>query len=215
MGRCERTRDAGRRSSGGPPYQTRRIRVDRGRVPPPAAEGRRARTRAAAPGRTSPRAGTGRIPPRVGQQLPLGGLRAGEGLLGAVVDARDAEREELKRDAGDHLVVGVLAWRVAGKAQLLAEDVIVVVEDRDVAVAEVAVRARSRRRRRSNPRSTTAGCSRPLSDAVEGQPHPADVECRVEVALEHVEVAVLRVVAAGDLADEKEVRPCPGWRRIP
>ena len=78
----------------------------RRRAPPvdgPAAPG----ARAGAPGRTSPRAGSGR-PSRSSRAASCARPASGPAkrLLGAVVDARDAEREELQRDAGDDLVVG-------------------------------------------------------------------------------------------------------------
>jgi hypothetical protein len=48
----------------------------------------------------------------------------------------DTEREQLQRDTGDHLMIG---GRLGGKAQFLTEHLVVIVEDRDVAVTEIAV----------------------------------------------------------------------------
>src|SRR5262249_52360475 len=61
----------------------------------------------------------------VGEELiPQRFLRSGERLLRAVIDARNAEREQLNGDAGDDLVI---RRGIAGKAHLVAGDVIVVV----------------------------------------------------------------------------------------
>ena len=75
----------------------------------------------------------------VGQELVAHRLlRPGERLLGAVVDARDAEGEQLERHAGDDLP---FRGGVGREADLFAGDVIVIVEDRDVPGAGVAMRA--------------------------------------------------------------------------
>ena len=101
--------------------------------------------------RTSPRASTCPVsrrrrcsPAETGPLAPLG---PGERLLGAVVDARDAEREQLDGDAGHDLVV---ARRIGREAHLVARDVVVVVQDRDVPLAGLAVRARVRRPTRAS-----------------------------------------------------------------
>ena len=81
-------------------------------------------------------------PAMLDEELELARRRPGERLLGSVVDARDAEREQLDRRRRHDLPF--LHRRGVGdlgrEAQLAAEHVIVVVDDRDVAIAEGAVR---------------------------------------------------------------------------
>src|SRR5207302_4441726 len=54
----------------------------------------------------------------------LARFRARKCLLGPVVDAWNAEREELDRDAGDHLVI---RGSIGREAQLLTKDLVMVV----------------------------------------------------------------------------------------
>src|SRR4029077_8867236 len=67
----------------------------------------------------------------VGKPALLAHFRSGKCLLGPVIDAGNAKREQLDRDPGDHLVV---RGSIRRKAQLLAKDLVVVVEDRYVLV---------------------------------------------------------------------------------
>ncbi len=135
------------------------------------------------------------------QPAMLGRLGTGEGLFRAVVDARDPEREQLHGDRAGDVQVGSGTRR---EAQLGPEDVIVVVEDRDVPVADVAVRTDDRP---AGVEPVEVGARRPpsLGHGGQGRSHLADVERSVEVAIEHVQVAVLGEVTAGDLAGEEEV----------
>src|SRR6266446_3209961 len=137
----------------------------------------------------------------IGQPVLLTCLRSGKRLLGAVIDAGNAEREELDRDAGNHLMV---RGSVRGKTQFLAEDLVVVVENRYMLVAEVAVRPK-RVLRRIEAVEIGARQRQTLGHSNERRPHLADVERGIEVAVENVEVTLFGEIAAGDLADQEEI----------
>jgi hypothetical protein len=119
----------------------------------------------------------------------------------AIVDARNTEGEELDGDGSDHLVVG---GRVARKAKLGTEDVIVVVADGDVFGPEMAVRAHDRGAG-IEPVEVGARRGEPFGHVDQRESRLADVERGVELRLQHVEVAVFRRVASRHFPDEEEV----------
>src|SRR5690242_11443752 len=73
----------------------------------------------------------------VRQPRLLRGLRAGEGLLSAVVDARDTKGQKLQRDARDYLVVRTGS---GGETELLSRDFVMIIKNRDVPISEIPVR---------------------------------------------------------------------------
>ena len=135
------------------------------------------------------------------QENAFGFLRPGERLFRPVVDAGNTQREQLDGHARHDLL---LRCRFAGKANLGAEDMIVIVEDRDMPLAEIAV-------------GTHLGVARieavkirlrmrqALGHVLERRPHAADVERGVQVAPEHVQVAILSEIAAGHFTDQQEI----------
>lgn len=91
------------------------------------------------------------------------------------------------------------------EAQLLAEDVIVVVQNRDVAISQVTVGSHHGS---AGVEAIEIGArvQQALRQPVQAEPHLANVERGVQVALEHVQIAVLALVAASHLADQEEVQ---------
>ena len=129
----------------------------------PPARPARPSARRGAPGRTSPRAGSASCPPQPGSHCRSDSSGPAKRLLGAVVDAGNAEREQLDRDAGDDLVSAAPLRR---EAQLRAEDVVVVVEDRDVRLPSTAVRAEPGRAPDRSRAKYSVGRGSPLATAV-------------------------------------------------
>ena len=107
----------------------------------------------------------------------------------------------MQRHPGHHLLLGC---GFAREAYLLAEDVVVVVEDRDVLVAQLPVRA-EHGVARVEAIEVRHRRLQALGHAAQRQPHFADVERRIQVLRQHVQVAVRVVIAAGDLANQEKV----------
>ena len=74
----------------------------------------------------------------VRQPFPLRILRPGKGLLRAVVDAGNAQGEKLQGYAGSNLG---LRCSLCREADLLPEDMIVIVQDGNMLITKVAVRS--------------------------------------------------------------------------
>ncbi len=77
---------------------------------------------------------------KFGEELAYRGLRRCQRLLGAVVDHRNAEGEQLDRHRGHHLVV---EDQVGCEPEFDSAELVVVVENRYVLVSEVPVRTQA------------------------------------------------------------------------
>src|SRR5262249_54973883 len=77
-------------------------------------------------------------PPPIRQPHALRGIRAGQPLLSAVINTWNAQREELQdHPCGDLMIGGGLGR----KSQLVAEDVVVVIQYRNVPPPQAPVRS--------------------------------------------------------------------------
>ena len=138
----------------------------------------------------------------IGQEgLAHRSLRTRERLLAAVVDARDAQREELQRHARDHLV---LRRRIGREAKLVTRHVIVIVQHRHVPGAELAVRAQIVGAH-AHEIEIRGGTLQPLGDGVQHAAHVADVERGIQVEADHAPVLRGIGIRARHLAEQEEI----------
>jgi hypothetical protein len=82
--------------------------------------------------------------------------------------------------------------------------VIVVIEDGDVPLAEIAMRTHFRAAG-IEAVEIAAGVTESLGYIVQDGPHGADVERRIQIATEHIQIAILREIAAGNFAHEQKI----------
>src|SRR5499427_6958387 len=93
---------------------------------------------------------------------------------------------------------------IGRKSELVAEDVVVVVQYRNVPPPEAPVRSHHGMARVETV-EIPAGRVETFGDSVQAHSHLADVERRVQVHPDDVQVAVFVVIAARDLADQEKI----------
>ena len=135
------------------------------------------------------------------QKHAFGFFGSSERLFRPVVDARNTQGEKLHRHARDNLL---LRCRFTREPDLDPEDMVVIVEDRDVPLAKIAVRAHLRVAR-IEAAKVRLRVRQAFGDVLEGGPHVTDVERSVQVAPEDVEEPVLSEIAARYFADQQEI----------
>src|SRR4030042_1525335 len=81
---------------------------------------------------------------------------------------------------------------------------IVVIEDGNVPAPQVSVRAHCRAAWIESAEIVSGG-SQAFGNAVEDGTHLSDIQHGGEIAIESVEIVVLGIIPAGDLADEEEI----------
>src|SRR4051812_28722276 len=131
-------------------------------------------------------------------------LRAVEGLLRAIVDAGDPERRQLYADGMCYLrVFGVDGACGAEPRLRVAVDHVVIVEDGHMVAPDLAVAAElvAPTELREEDRWIAEALRRPRQDVH----RITEIESRIEVPAEHVEIFTRHPRAARDLAEEQKV----------